>query len=100
MKHIIAAAIATFALSQCAYAQVTYMWSTTGTPIGSAVTVPGGVTYYYDQTYNLIGTTTSSNPGKAPPAGLVYPQSPYDNQPKQPGRAQTWYGSDDEGEEE
>ena len=99
MKHIIAAAIATIALSQCAYAQVTYMWSTTGTPIGSAVTVPGGVTYYYDQTYNQIGTTTSSNPAQAPKAGLVYPANPY-AQPKQPGRAQTWYGDDDEGEEE
>jgi len=96
MKQIIAAAIAAIALSQCAYAQVTYMWSTTGTPIGSAVTVPGGVTYYYDQTYNLIGTTTSSNPAQAPKAGFI-PQNPQQNQQ---ARARAWYEDDAEGEEE
>lgn len=99
MKKTIAA-IALLALSQAAHAQTTYMWGPNGNLLGSAVTVPGGVTYYYDQAYNQIGTTTSSNPAQAPAAGLVYPQSPYNNQPSQPGRAQTWYGSDDEGEEE
>ena len=99
MKHIIAAAIATIALSQCAYAQVTYMWGPNGNLLGSAVTVPGGVTYYYDQTYNAIGTTTSSNPAQAPKAGLVYPQNPY-AQPKTPANAKAWYEDDAEGEEE
>ena len=97
MKHIIAAAILA-AASTAAHAQVTYMWGPNGNLLGSAVTVPGGVTYYYDQTFNQIGTTTSSNPGRAPAAGLVYPQNPY-AQPKTPGDAKAWYEDDAEGEE-
>ena len=95
MKQIIAAAILA-AASTAAHAQVTYMWSTTGTPIGSAVTVPGGVTYYYDQTYNLIGTTTSSNPAQSPKAGFI-PQNPQQNQQ---ARARAWYEDDAEDSEE
>lgn len=95
MKHIFAALVLA-AASTGASAQVTYMWGTTGTPIGSAVTVPGGVTYYYDQTYNLVGTTTSSNPAQAPKAGFIPPS----RQPIQQPRASAWYDDDAEGEEE
>ena len=98
MKQSVSALVLA-AMSTMASAQVTYMWGPTGNVLGSAVTVPGGVTYYYDQTYNLVGTTTSSNPAQSPKAGLIYPKNPY-SQPKQPASASFWNDADDESEDE